>query len=199
MVGPASERASDTSRPPSTRVKEHVVRDALCRRLGTMIEVPTPTSGSIDVLRKNEVIEAKHYRSHTKRVHLFAQEGDKIAAKYLQLATPVCSANGIEVTFEEVTRTKDGLTPEETRTKVTSAGPNTGQQRKNKQIWVVFHRRCPTRARNATTTPPLAAGSKHSFFLFSERFLVSAAIPGRQKSKGKAGCLLCTHADDDFK
>lgn len=45
-----------------------------------------------------------YYPSHTKRVHLFAQEGDKLASKYIQLATPVCSAYGINVTFEEVSR-----------------------------------------------------------------------------------------------
>ncbi len=118
MAGPASERDSDVRNPPSSTVKEHEVRDSLSRRLGATIEVPTP-SGSIDVLSKNEVIEVKHYRawknaigqviaysfyypSHKKRVHLFAQKGDKMASKYVQLATPVCSTYGIDVTFEEV-------------------------------------------------------------------------------------------------
>lgn len=62
MAGPASERDSGTRKPHSKRVKEHVVRDALSRRLGAkaMIEVLTP-AGSIDVLSEHEVIEVKHY------------------------------------------------------------------------------------------------------------------------------------------
>lgn len=118
MAGPPSERDSGVRNSPPSTVKEHEVRDSLSRRIDAMIEVPTP-SGSIDVLSKNEVIEVKHYRawknaigqviayrfyypSHKKRVHLFAQKEDKMASKYVQLATPVCSAYGIDVTFEEV-------------------------------------------------------------------------------------------------
>lgn len=141
MAGPASERDdSGTHKQPSKRVKEHEIRDALSRRLGvkTMTEVLTP-AGSIDVLSENEVIEVKHYRSwksgvgqvmayghyhpsHKKRLHLFAQKGDTRASKYLQLATPMCSANGIDVTFEEVWYTKyDGPEPGEKREVVTGS------------------------------------------------------------------------------
>lgn len=111
------------------------------------MEVPTP-SGSIDVLSKTELIEVKFYRSwktavgqviayghyypsHTKRLHLFAQKGDKIASKYIQLATPVCSAYGIDVTFEEVSHTSHDLASAVATTEnVTSAGPGTGEKRK---------------------------------------------------------------------
>lgn len=100
MAGPASKRGSGTRKPPSTRVKEYVVRDALSRRIGAkaMIEVLTP-AGSVDVLSENEVIEVEHdsswkngvgqvmayghhYPSHKKCLHLFAQKGDTRASKY---------------------------------------------------------------------------------------------------------------------
>ncbi|CAM9444640.1 unnamed protein product, partial [Ectocarpus fasciculatus] len=103
--------------PPSKKraVKEHVVRDALARRLRGQPEWQTP-SGSIDVFTKDEVIEVKHFKgwksgigqvisygshypSHKKRLHLFAQKGE-VAAKHFELAASVCSTYGIHVTFE---------------------------------------------------------------------------------------------------
>lgn len=59
-------------------------------------------------------------------MHLFAQEGDKLAAKYLQLATPVCSANGIEVTFEEVTHEKYDVATEGATTEASSTESGEG-------------------------------------------------------------------------
>lgn len=111
MAGPKNKHGSN-------KIKEHVVRDALCSRIGGIPEVLTP-SGSIDVLTRNEVIEVKHYRSskggfgqvisygehypsRRKRLHLFARSGDTKASKYVGLATLVCSKYGVHVTFEEV-------------------------------------------------------------------------------------------------
>lgn len=121
MAGSASERDSGTHNPPPSRVKEHVVRDTLSRRLGATVEVLSP-AGSIDIMSENEIIEVKHcrlwksgvgqvisygihYPSHTKRLHLFTQKGDTRASKYVEMARIVCSACDIRVTFEEVVPT----------------------------------------------------------------------------------------------
>lgn len=148
--------------PTSLTAKEREVRDALCPNLGakTMTEVLTP-SGSVDVLSENEVIEVKHYRlwkfgigqaiaygyyypSHKKRLHLFAQKGDKRASKYIQLATPVCSAYGIEVTFEKVSHENYGVATEEN---TEASSTEAGEKRKNEQEGITALPRKRTKTR----------------------------------------------------
>lgn len=102
----------------SSRVRECSVRDTLASLVGGVVEVRTP-SGLVDVLSDTEVIEVKHYRAWkhglgqvlayqsyfphlAKRLHLFAQVGDRETAKYADLAGSVCGAHGVTVTFEEV-------------------------------------------------------------------------------------------------
>lgn len=101
----------------SHKVKEKIVRDALVKSIGGHIEWRIP-SGAIDVFTTNEVLEVKHYKQwksgigqvisygahyplHKKRLHLFANRGEK-ALKYFEMATKICSTQGIYVTFEEV-------------------------------------------------------------------------------------------------
>lgn len=73
-----------------------------------------------------------YYPSHKKRLHLFAQKGDTRASKYLQLATPVCSASGIDITFEEVLHTSNAsATEDEGSVKDVLSGSN--------DLWVVAH------------------------------------------------------------
>ncbi|CAM9577254.1 unnamed protein product, partial [Ectocarpus sp. 6 AP-2014] len=102
----------------SNRVMESSVRDALASSVAGEKEVST-LAGNIDVLSDTEVIEVKYYRQWkhglgqvlayqsyypylAKRVHLFAQTGDKDTEKYLALARSVCGAHSVNVTFEEV-------------------------------------------------------------------------------------------------
>ncbi|CAM9491265.1 unnamed protein product, partial [Ectocarpus sp. 12 AP-2014] len=100
----------------SSRVKERSVRDALSLLVGGKTEQETPV-GFIDVLSDTEVIEVKHYtlwkhglgqmlsyqlhHPHlAKRLHLFAQVGDKDTDKYLEKAKSACDPFAVKVTFE---------------------------------------------------------------------------------------------------
>lgn len=77
----------------SSKVNENVVRDALAKSIGGHIEWRIPL-GAIDVFNSSEVVEVKHYKqwksgidevisygahypSHEKRLHLFANRGEK--------------------------------------------------------------------------------------------------------------------------
>ena len=109
--------ADCASATDAIRVRENCVRDALAQTLNGKTEWLTP-SGAIDVFTTNEVIEVKHFKNwkggigqilaygsqypmHRKRLHLYARAGEN-ASKQFELATSVCSTNGVHVTFEEV-------------------------------------------------------------------------------------------------
>ncbi|CAM9277491.1 unnamed protein product, partial [Ectocarpus sp. 12 AP-2014] len=102
----------------STTVKDSFVRDKLCGGVGGQKEVQVP-SGFIDVLSDTQVIEVKYYRQWkgglgqvlayhayyphlAKRLHLFAQVGDKDMEKHLDMAKSICDTHAVNLTFEQV-------------------------------------------------------------------------------------------------
>ncbi len=93
---------------------EKMIRDRLMSVIGGQPEVSTPV-GRIDLLTDTETIEVKYvadwksamgqvlayasfYPYHTKRIHLFGEQGEAPVS----VALAICSQQSIVVTFEEV-------------------------------------------------------------------------------------------------
>ena len=114
LIAPIDSDEDIAAKP--TKTQESSVRDELAAALQGKTEVQTP-AGAADVVTATEVIEVKHYTNWkhaigqvlaygtflphlTRRIHLFADAGDKAAASIAtMLAASVCGPLNIAVTL----------------------------------------------------------------------------------------------------